>query len=56
MSAFTRWSWVCTACGIADTGIYGNTREAIQKVEAKKEVSHFHEIGQLTQTGEEALK
>ena len=43
---------------IADTGIHGNTREAIQKVEAKGQevLSHFHEIGQLTQQVEEALK
>ena len=40
---------------IADTGIHGNTREAIQKVEAKGQevLSHFHEIGQLTQQVEE---
>ena len=43
---------------IADTGIHGNTREAIQKVEAKGQevLSHFHEIGQLTQQVEAALK
>ena len=43
---------------IADTGIHGNTREAIQKVESKGQevLSHFHEIGQLTQQVEEALK
>ena len=43
---------------IADTGIHGNTREAIQKVEAKGQevLSHFHEIGQLTQQVEGALK
>ena len=43
---------------IADTGIHGNTREAIQKVEAKGQevLSHFNEIGQLTQQVEEALK
>ena len=43
---------------IADTGIHGNTREAIQKVESKGQevLSHFHEIGQLTQAAETALK
>lgn len=43
---------------IADTGIHGNTREAIQKVESKGQevLSHFHEIGQLTQAVETALK
>lgn len=43
---------------IADTGIHGNTREAIQKVESKGQevLSYFHEIGQLTQAVETALK
>ena len=58
MSAFTRWSWYKASLVIADTGIHGNTREAIQKVEARGQevLSHFHEIGQLTQQVEEALK
>ena len=38
---------------IADTGIHGNTREAIQKVEAKGQevLSHFHEIWSVDPAG-----
>ena len=43
---------------IADTGVYGHTREAIQVVESKgKEALPFlYELGELTQQAEEAIK
>ena len=43
---------------IADTGVYGHTREAIQVVESKgKDALPFlHAIGELTQEAEEAIK
>jgi len=43
---------------IADTGVYGHTREAIQVVESKgKEALPFlHVLGELTQQAEEAIK
>ena len=43
---------------IADTGVYGHTREAIQVVESKgKEALPFlHALGDLTQQAEEAIK
>ena len=43
---------------IADTGVYGHTREAIQVVESKgKEALPFlHALGELTQQAEEAIK
>ena len=43
---------------IADTGVYGHTREAIQVVESKgKEALPFlHALGELTQEAEEAIK
>ena len=43
---------------IADTGVYGNTREAIQVVESKgKDALPFlHALGELTQEAEEAIK
>lgn len=42
---------------IADTGIHGHTREAIQKVEkvGKTALPAFHKIGLLTQQAEQAL-
>lgn len=42
---------------IADTGIHGHTREAIQKVEklGQAALPAFHRIGKLTQQAEEAL-
>ena len=43
---------------IADTGVYGHTREAIQVVESKgKEALPFlYALGELTQQAEEAIK
>ena len=43
---------------IADTGVYGHTREAIQVVESKgKDALPFlHALGELTQEAEEAIK
>ena len=43
---------------IADTGIYGHTREAIQKVESigRRALPHLHQLGKLTNEVEEALK
>ena len=43
---------------IADTGVYGHTREAIQVVESKgKEALPFlHALGELTQEAEKAIK
>ncbi|MCY7210057.1 mevalonate kinase [Streptococcus sp. IsoGale021] len=43
---------------IADTGIYGNTREAIQKVEqlGMTALPYLHQLGKLTTEVEEALK
>ena len=43
---------------IADTGVYGHTREAIQVVQSKgKEALPFlHALGELTQEAEEAIK
>ena len=43
---------------IADTGVYGHTREAIQVVESKgKDALPFlHALGELTKQAEEAIK
>lgn len=43
---------------IADTGIYGHTREAIQKVEniGRRALPHLHQLGKLTNEVEAALK
>ncbi|MGT2798504.1 mevalonate kinase [Streptococcus intermedius] len=43
---------------IADTGIYGHTREAIQKVESigRRVLPHLHQLGKLTNEVEAALK
>ena len=43
---------------IADTGIYGHTREAIQEVEqlGMTALPHLHQLGKLTNEVEEALK
>ena len=43
---------------IADTGIYGHTREAIQKVESigRRALQHLHQLGKLTNEVEAALK
>ena len=43
---------------IADTGIYGHTREAIQKVESigRRALPHLHQLGKLTNEVEAALK
>lgn len=43
---------------IADTGIYGNTREAIQKVKqlGMTALPYLHQLGKLTTEVEEALK
>lgn len=43
---------------IADTGIYGHTREAIQKVESigRRALLHLHQLGKLTNEVEAALK
>ena len=43
---------------IADTGIYGHTREAIQKVESigRRALPHWHQLGKLTNEVEAALK
>ena len=42
---------------IADTGVYGHTREAIQVVQSKgKDALPFlHALGELTQQAEEAI-
>ena len=43
---------------IADTGVYGHTREAIQVVQSKGKdaLSFLHALGELTQQAEEAIK
>lgn len=43
---------------IADTGIYGHTREAIQKVESigRRALPYLHQLGKLTNEVEAALK